>query len=273
MVAVGGSGAQVLLLVQPSGDRRAASARRSLYEALMIRKARMSNPLRSIALALLFCGASAGAQLPSPGMAPPAVTVTAVATTTVTNDRLQAWLRAESEDASPAAAAGQTNALVAKALSEARAYPAVKASTGGYSTQQISEKGKPTRWRVTQFVSLDSGDFTQAATLMTRLQDQGGMLLSNMGFSLSDKTRKEAEDSVTEQALKGWQARAESAARGLGFSGWRVGHVNVQTSGGGPIYPMARAQPMAMGASAPVTLEAGTTEVSVTVSGDAVLMK
>jgi len=233
----------------------------------------MSNSFRSIALALLLGGASAGAQMLPPGVGPPAVTVTAAASSTVANDRLQAWLRAEAEDASPAAAANQTNSLVAKALAEARAYPAVKAATGGYSTQQISEKGKPTRWRVTQFVSLESGDFTQAATLMTKLQDQGGMLLSNMGFSISDKTRKDAEDSLTEQAIKGWQARAEAAARGLGFSGWRVGHVTVQTSGGGPIYPLARAQPMAMSAAAPVALEAGTTEVSVTVAGDAVLTK
>jgi len=232
----------------------------------------MPNSPRFAALACIVFAADAFAQMPAPGMGPPAVTVTAVATTTVANDRLQAWLRAESEDASPATAAGETNALVAKALAAAKAYPAVKAATGGYSTQQIAEKGKPTRWRVTQWISLDAEDFTQAATLMTKLQDQGGMLLSNMGFSISDKARKAAEDSVTEQAIRSWQARAGAAARGLGFSGWRVGHVAVQTSGGESIYPRARAM-AAQAAAGPVTLEAGTTEVSVTVSGDAVLEK
>ena len=234
----------------------------------------MSNILRSIPLVFALAAAAAAAQMPPPGMGPPTVSVTAAVSTTVPNDRIQAWLRAEAEDASPAAAGSQTNALVAKALSEAKLYPTVKVATAGYSTQQIAEKGKPTRWRVTQWVSLDSNDFTQAATLMTKLQDQGGMLLSNMGFSISDKTRKQAEDAVTDQALKGWQARAEAAARGLGFSAWHVGHVTVQTSGGGPVYPQMRAQAMAMQAApAPVTLEAGTTEVSVTVSGDAVLEK
>ena len=187
------------------------------------------------------------------------------------NDRLQAWLRAEAEDQSPAAASSQTNALIAKALAEAKLHPAVKVATAGYSTQQIAEKGKPTRWRVTQTITLDSNDFTRAATLMSRLQDQGGLLLSNMGFSLSDKVRREAEDSVTDQAIKGWQARAQAAAQGLGFAAWRVGHVTVQTSGGGPIYPQMRAQAMASPAGAPVTIEAGTTEVSVTVSGEAIL--
>jgi predicted secreted protein len=214
---------------------------------------------------------SAWAQLPPTAVLPPSVTVTSTVTTTVPNDRLQAWLRAEAEDASPAAAASQTNALIAKALAEAKQFPTVKVATAGYSTQQIAEKGRPTRWRVTQSIGLDSSDFTQAATLMSRLQDQGGLLLSGMGFSISEKTRREAEDSVTEQALKGWQVRAQQAALGLGFSAWRVGHVVVQTTGPGVVYPQMRAQAMAAPAGAPVAMEAGTTEVSVSVSGDAVL--
>jgi len=228
--------------------------------------------LRCCPVALGLIAMSVAAQVPVLAPSPPSVTVTATATTTVANDRLQAWLRAEAEDASPAAAASQANALVAKALAEAKTYPAVKVATAGYSTQQIAEKGKPVRWRVTQSVTLDSGDFTQVATLMSRLQDQGGMLLSGMAFSVSEKTRREAEDAETQQALKGWQARAQAAAQGLGFSAWRVGHVVVQTSGGGPVYPQMRAQAMASpGGAAPVNLEAGTSDVTVTVSGDAVL--
>ena len=232
---------------------------------------RVSHVVLLAAVAVALLAASASAQMPPPGIGPPVVTITAAVTTVVPNDRLQAWMRAEAEDASPATAASQTNTLVAKALAEAKLYKTVKVATAGYSTQQIAEKGKPTRWRVTQSITLDSNDFTQAATLMSRLQDQGGMLLSNMVFSLSDKIRKDAEDSVTDQAIKGWQARAQAAAQGLGFGAWRVGHVTVQTSGGGPVYPQMRVQAMAAPAGAPVTLEAGTTEVSVTVSGEAVL--
>jgi predicted secreted protein len=124
---------------------------------------------------------------------------------------------------------------------------------------------------VTQSITLEAGDFTQAAMLMTRLQDQGGLLLSSMGFSISEASRRKAEDGVTQEALKSWQGRAEQAARGLGFAGWRVGHVTVQTSSGGPVYPQMRAQVMAAPGGAPVAVEAGTTEVTVTVSGEAVL--
>jgi predicted secreted protein len=222
------------------------------------------------ATALTLLASAAGAQAPTPS-ASPTVTVTATASTTIANDRLEAWLRTEAEDVSPATAASQVNAAIAKALSDAKAFAAVKVATAGYSTQQIAEKGKPTRWRVTQSISLASSDFTQAATLMSRLQDQNGLLLSNMTFTLSEGARRQSEDRATQQALKSWQARAEQAALGLGFSAWRVGHVTVQSSGGGPVYPMMRAQAMTSPAGAPVTLEGGTTEVTVTVSGEAIL--
>ncbi len=200
----------------------------------------------------------------------PAVNVSASATATVTNDRLQAWLRTEADNVSPAAAAAQVNAASAKAIADAKTFPGVKVATLGYSTQQLAEKGKPTRWRVSQTITVDATDFTAAATLLSKLQDENGLLLSNMTFSVTDKTRRDAEDSVTQQAIKGWQARAEQAARGLGFGAWRVGHVTVQTSGGQP-YPVMRAQAMALNAAPPVAIEAGTTDVTVTVSGDALL--
>ncbi len=222
------------------------------------------------AFAAAAMAGAAGAQLPA-APTQPIVTVSASATATVGNDRLQAWLRAEAENTSPAAAASQVNAIVAKALASARSYPAVKLATTGYATQQISEKGKASRWRVAQTVSLDSADFTAAATLISKLQDEDGLLLSSMGFSLADKTRRDAEDGVTRQAIRSWQSRAEQAAQALGFASWHPGHLTVQAGDSGRIYPTMRAQATTGFAAAPVALEAGTTDVSVTVSGEAVL--
>jgi predicted secreted protein len=221
---------------------------------------------------MLVAAAGAGSLHAQTGSPPSAVAVTASSTVTVQNDRLQAWLTAEAENANPAAAASEVNATVAKALASAKAYPAVKLATAGYSTQQVLDKQKPNRWRVVQTLRLDSSDFTAAASLISRLQDEGGLLLSGMGFSLTDKTRREAEDSVTQQAIKSWQVRAQQAAIGLGFAGWRPGHVSVQTGDAGRAYPVMRAQTLAGPAgAAPVALEAGTTDVSVTVSGEAVI--
>lgn len=223
-------------------------------------------------LAALALAATAAAQ-PQPGaLAPslqPVVTVSASASSAVATDRLQAWLRAEAESADPAAAASQVNAAMAKALARAKGVPSIKASTTGYSTQQVGERPKPVRWRVAQTLMLEGADFATMAALLTKLQDEDGMLVSGTAFSLSADARRRAEEGLTQEALRGWQERAQRAAQGLGFAGWHPGHVTVQTAEPPRAYPMMRAA--AAAERAPVQLEPGTVEVSVTVSGDAVL--
>lgn len=222
------------------------------------------------AAAMAAClGTGALAQTAAP--APPTVTVSASATATVSNDRLQAWLEAEAENASATVAANQVNAAMARALAIAKGYASVQVATAGYWTQQVSDKPKVPRWRVAQTVRLESSDFTAAAALISRLQDEDGLLLSGMGLSLTEKTRRGAEDSVTQEAIKLWQARAQQAARGLGYAAWKPGHVTVQTGDGGRVYPAPRLAAMANSAGAPVAVEGGTTDVTVTVSGEALL--
>jgi predicted secreted protein len=200
------------------------------------------------------------------------VTVTASANANVANDRAQAWLRAESENASAAAASNDVNARIAKALGRIKALAGVTAQTSGYSTQQIAERGKPTRWRVVQTVSLEGSDFAAIAALITQLQDEDGLLLSGIAFTVSEAKRRATEDELTQQALASWRTRAQNAARGLGFGGWRPGHITVSTNDFGRPQPFARGGVSAMSAApAPVPLEAGVTEVTVTVTGDAVL--
>ena len=143
-------------------------------------------------------------------------------------------------------------------------------ATAGYVTQQITEKDKPPRWRVAQSLVLESADFTTTTILVTKLQQEDGLLISGTAFTLSEQARQQAEDGLTQQAIKIWQTRAAQAGKGLGFPGWRPGHVTVQTSEPRRPFEM-RAQAVGAYPAAPVSLEAGTTEVSVTVSGEALL--
>jgi predicted secreted protein len=86
-------------------------------------------------------------------------TLTASATASVANDRMYAWLRAEADNADPARAAAEVNAKMAKALARAKGAAGVEVTTSGYSSYQVTEKNQPTRWRVTQSLSLDGSDF------------------------------------------------------------------------------------------------------------------
>jgi predicted secreted protein len=211
------------------------------------------------------------AQTPTRDASPPTVNVSASATATLPNDRMTAWLRAESDNASAKVAAADVNTRVTAALARVKGVSAISASSAGYGTDQLNDKGKPARWRVTQTIKLESGDFPALAAVIGQLQDDG-LLFTGMAFSLSDDARRKAEDSVTQQAIKSWQARAAAASSALGFGAWRVGDVNVQTSDGGRPFPMMRSDMKVMSAAAaPPPVEAGTTEVTVTVSGAAVL--
>lgn len=202
----------------------------------------------------------------------PIVSLSASATASVANDRVYAWLRAEVDHADPARAAADVNARMARALARAKAVTGVEATTSGYSSFQISDKGQPTRWRVAQTLALEGSDFAAMAVLVTKLQAEDALVMSGMNFAVSPDARRRAEDALTQQAIKAWQARAQNAATGFGYQVWRTGKVAIQTGDFGRPQPMYRQGMSAMAASTPaVSIEAGNTDVTVTVSGDAVL--
>jgi predicted secreted protein len=229
----------------------------------------MQRSIAALTASLAVAAPAFAGDMDPPSM--PVVTVTASASASVANDRLHAWLRAEAENVSAAAAANDVNARVAKALARLKAASGLTVQTSGYTTMQISERGQPSRWRVAQTVSIEGSDFATMATLVTQLQDADKMLLSGMTFNVSSAKRRETEDALTQQALAAWRARAANAIRGLGLSAWRPGRVSVNTTDQPPPQPMYRGGVAAMSApAAAVPLEAGATEVTVTVSGDAV---
>lgn len=199
----------------------------------------------------------------------PIVTITASATSEVANDRMQAMLRAEADNTDAAQAANDVNARIAHALSRARSTTGIDVSTTGYSSFQITEPNRPPRWRVSQTLVVEGGDFPTLAGLISKMQATDGLLLSALNFAVSVATRHSAEDALTQQAIKNWQQRAQNAAQGFGSTGWRVGRITIQTNDFGRPQPMLRAA--AADARAPVAVEGGMSEVTVTVSGEAIL--
>lgn len=199
----------------------------------------------------------------------PVVTVSASAQSRIPNDHLHAVLRAEADNADAAAAARDVNGRISGAMTEARSVPDVEISSAGYGTWQVSEPNRSPRWRVTQSIALDGSDFPAIAALVSRLQAKG-LLLSGLDFSVSLGARRAAEDQLTGQAIRAWHQRADAAAKGFGARGWRAGRVSIQTSEGGGVRPMFRAATASV-AAAPVAVEGGESEVTVTVTGEAVL--
>jgi predicted secreted protein len=204
--------------------------------------------------------------------AQPIVSVSATATSDVANDRMHAMLRAEADNADAAQAASDVNARIGRALARARGVTGVDVSTTGYSSFQINEPNRPPSWRVSQTLVVEGGDFATLASLVSKMQTTDGLLLSGLSFTVSPATRRAAEDALTQQAIRNWQRRAQSAAQGLGSAGYRVGRITIQSNDFGRPQPMLRAAMSAGDArAAPVSVEGGMSEVTVTVSGEAIL--
>jgi predicted secreted protein len=232
---------------------------------------------RRLLLVLLLSPVLALAQpAPSaPSVPGPSVAVTGAASARVQNDRMQAIVRAEAEQTTAGAAAADVNARMAKALAGAKAVNGIEAKSAGYSTWQQWEKGRPGKWRVAQSLALTSADFPALAALLSKLQDEDGLVVSSITFALAPDTRRRAEDALTREAIRAWQQRAATAADALGFAAWRPGRLAVTTGDMAPQprMDMAMRAQAAPGGSPPVAVEGGTTEITITVGGDAVLDK
>jgi len=233
---------------------------------------RISNIRPAIAACIAIAAISTVARAQTLPLPPqPVVTVTASTTSTLANDRMHAWLRAEVENPDPAVAANEVNTRMAKALARAKAVRGIDASTTAYTSYQVSERNQPSRWRVAQTLSLEGADFSALAALVSKLQGDDGLVLSGMSFSVSAAARQAAEDALTQQAIKAWQARAQAAATGFGSAAWRAGRVSIQTGDSVRPQPTFRTGAMQVAAAAPIATEAGNTDVTVTITGDAIL--
>lgn len=198
------------------------------------------------------------------------VNLQAEASREVENDQLVAVLAAEAQGANPAELAEAVNKKMAEALKAAKSVPAVKVRSGNYQTfPQRGKEGRIEGWQVSQELRLESGDVAAAAKLIGRLQQ--GLNVRSMAMRLAPQTRRAAEDGLIAEAVSAFEARAEVVRKALKAKGYGVRELNIGAGGGGP-RPMQSELAVARGA-APVAVEAGVSQVTVTVSGSIQLQR
>jgi len=185
----------------------------------------------------------------------------------VGNDRAVAVLSVNEEDKDPARLAGRINAAMRWARELADAERKVRTHSGTYRTYPVYDDKKIVRWRGRQDIVLESGDVEALSRLAGRLQSR--LQMRSLGFSVAPDTRRQVEESLIEQALKSFQARAERIRSGLGAAGYRIVNISLGTSGQPPMPPV-RAESVRRVASAaiqPPVLDSGTSRIRVQASG------
>jgi len=189
----------------------------------------------------------------------------------VVHDLMRVTLYTESQDSDPARLAQTTTNILNAATVKARATAGVTVQTGSRASHPVYGKDNQriTAWRERAELQLESSDFAALAALTSELMDT--MKIASRRFTISPASRKTHEDSLIEEAIAAFRARAQLAAQAFGGKDYRLVSVNLDNAGFRPLVTRQRmAAPVLASASSSATyqeIEAGASEVSVTASG------
>jgi predicted secreted protein len=184
---------------------------------------------------------------------------------TVDNDRMQAVLSITAEDADAARLADRINRTMDWAVKTAKTRPGIEARGGNYRTYPVYSKDRIERWRAAQELVLEGTDFAALSSLIGQLQER--LQVSSIIFTVSPARRATVDDELIAQALDAFKQRAELVRKRLAARGYRIVDVAINTGGAQPAPVMMRAAAMESSSIAPPAVEAGTSTLSVNVSG------
>jgi predicted secreted protein len=183
----------------------------------------------------------------------------------VDNDRVELVLVAEGQDGDPARLARRINEAMAWGLSQVQGEAGLEVGSGNYQTYPVRDRGEIKAWRASQELRVSATSLERLGPMLGSLQER--LQIRSMAFTVSEDRRQAAEDELIQQALRGFQQRAEAVQNALGARSYRLVELRIQSGANipGPV-PMLRAQ-LAAAEADPVVMDAGTSRVQVTAAG------
>jgi len=157
----------------------------------------------------------------------------------------------------------------ALAVAKAAALPQqMEVRTGQFSLYpRYGSNGKINGWQGSTELVLEGRDFARISSTAGKIQT---LTMGNVGFSLSREAQQALESDVQAMAIERFKRRASEIAKGFGFGAYSLREIAVSSAdqGGGPVRPRVMAmEAKAAMSDAPISVEAGHSMVSVTVSG------
>lgn len=182
----------------------------------------------------------------------------------VDNDRLEVGLDAESRGKDPAALARELNDTMTRAVKTAKSVPGVEVSTGSYRTYPVYRDETIIAWNASQQLLLKSADITALSELTGRLQQQ--LQVKQMRFTVSPGARDKVENDLIGEAMEAFRQRVLTVQKHMDGKHYRIVSLHINTGAPPPVVYAERAMAMSKQA-APPAAEAGTSTITVTVSG------
>ena len=237
----------------------------------------MNQMLASLAVAALFgfAGASHAAEA-SAFAAPPqgVVGLTASATVEVPRDMISITLNATRDGPDASAVQGALKQALDAALAEAKkaAKPGqVDVQTGNFSLfPRYNKQNAISGWQGSAELVVEGRDMQAIAALTGRISS---MTIARVSYGLTRELREKTESDLTAQAIARYRARAAEAAKAFGYAGYALREVAINSGESRPPMPAPRMRAMAAASEEALPVEAGKTEVSVSVSGSVQLTR
>ena len=184
----------------------------------------------------------------------------------IPNDQMTAVLATEHEGKEAAAIAELVNEDMQWALDIIGKYPFAMSRTTSYQTYPVYNKQNIIGWRASQQVEIKSTNIRGLSELIGKLQDK--LQVRQMYFSPTDETRKKYEDRLIEEALEAFKDRVAIVKKYMNNKDHRIINININTGGYRPPVPFQRSGAVeSMAMKAMPAVEAGTSKITVTVSG------
>lgn len=202
------------------------------------------------------------------------LSLNAQAVTEVPTDVVHMTLAAEQEGAEPSAISSALSARTQAVLAQAKRTSGVEAQSGGFTIHPNTDRnGRISTWRGRSEVILKSKDFAAVSKLAGELASQ--MQVQNVAFSLSREARQAAETKLADQAVASFRDKAQATTKLFGYGSYTIREVSVNESGGimPPVPRMYAAKAMSADAGAPIPVEGGKTQVTVSVNGSVQMLK
>lgn len=203
----------------------------------------------------------------------PRLSLAASAYRDVPQDRVTVTLYAERESPQPAAGQAQVSELLGPVLERLKARPDLEVQSSGYRTDPVWQQSRIVAWRTRGSLQVSAQPSESFNRLVGELATK--LNVESVAYWLSRPAQLAIERELIAEAVAAFRAKADTAAKALGFRTYSVRTVSVD--GAGPIRPepvpkvmMSRA---ASAESAPVPLPGaeGKTTVTVSVSGSVAL--
>lgn len=183
----------------------------------------------------------------------------------IPNDQLTVHLAVEEEGKDAAKLANKINKDMAWALNIAGKHKDIESRTLSYNTYPIYDKRTVIGWRAIQQLELKSTNITALSELVGELQER--LQVKSMNFNPTRETRERYENELIEEAMIAFKQRVEIVKKHMDEKNVRIVNIHVNTGGGRPQPIYAETRMMAMDSKRAPAVEAGTSKITVTVSG------